>query len=283
MRVTDNNGANIGCSADFAAKVENKPANIVVVASKTNQTQCDPINGSITVESLTVNGVSVDGAAALASGYTFKLLNSDLTLNSNITATNGTGDPFIGTLPNATYQVQATNAQACNSALLEVKIVDSRTTPTVTFSSANNTNCTNPNGSITATINLTGDYEFQWYRGVLNNTSSPIGAPVTATGSNTVSNLNGGTYWVAITDKAGQNLGCAYNFSYGVLDDIFILDIVNPATDISNYYQQELFEVLSMALQQSPHLKINGVVTAIPGGRIGWLYVLIGIKMMGQQ
>ena len=60
----DNNGTHIGCSADFAAKVENKTPNIVVVASKTDQTQCDPINGSITVESLTVNGVSVDGAAA---------------------------------------------------------------------------------------------------------------------------------------------------------------------------------------------------------------------------
>ena len=185
----------------------------------------------------------------MVAGYTFKLLNNNLTLNSNITATNGSGDPFIGAVPNATYQVQATNAQSCNSVLLEVLIQDLKTTPTVSFTSVNNTNCTTPNGNITATISLGGNYEFQWYRGVLNNTSFPIGAPVTAAGSNTVSNLNGGTYWVAITDQAGQNLGCSYNFSYGVLDDVVILDIVNPTTDISKTPITTV-QVLLMALLQ---------------------------------
>ncbi len=235
VRVTDNDGANIGCSADFAAKVENKPANIVLSNAGLTvnpSTNCTPENGSVTINSFTANGVAVTGVTR--ADYTYALYPTAVatvpTYNSASANWNATTFTFSD-LEVSSFYLEAKNNVNCASNRQLVEINPSTTNPTISFTPASQTRPTtcdgaaSPNGQLVLNLTNPAEYEILWYAGsvtpaneisIANGTADAAanGLPTFSANRATLSEVPAGTYVAVVTDKTTTNLGCFSTATY---------------------------------------------------------------------
>ncbi|HEX5172251.1 MAG TPA: gliding motility-associated C-terminal domain-containing protein, partial [Cyclobacteriaceae bacterium] len=231
VRVTDNTSPNNSCSST-ASFVINDDLPIIGIdqsqISITDQSDCNPINGSASVTNITVDH-SVLGNTL---GYSFEWFESDGT-----TPIPGSGNAStVGVVLNAgSYFVRATNtASNCISPVTPFVIDDITVTPTiVAVQNFPNISCdTNYTGQLSASVSegttngVTAGYLFEWFRGA-NNTNP---ADFIATGT-TISNLQEGDYTVQVTDLATPGNGCLGTASINLKREIPILNATLSVTN----------------------------------------------------
>ncbi|MBW3544797.1 MAG: hypothetical protein KY428_04220, partial [Bacteroidetes bacterium] len=159
----DTNGNYVGCATDITFIVPSQPPVIQVQATPTHQTYCTPVNGEITV--MSVSG----GATTDLADYTFSWLDEDgnPVLDENGLARAGAN---ITDLAAGTYYVIATQnintgaGSGCSSAPMEILIEDNSVLPTLALSSTPNEACDNNyTGTITVTPTIpTATYTWSW-------------------------------------------------------------------------------------------------------------------------
>ena len=224
VRVTDLVTPNTGCSTTTTFTITNTLAVVTIDNADItlgHQSNCSPVNGSATVNEITVNGAGLGNTT----GYTFTWLQSNGT-----TVIPGSGNAATIAVPLAagSYFVQATNTTTnCKSPITNFIINDTHANPVVTLlSSLDNTHCTGmaPNGSMTIQINggaPVADFTIEWFEG--NGTSTPLGTTVgTTAGVNneTAQAIIGGTYTVRVTDNVTPNSGCSFTASFTIIDNL---------------------------------------------------------------
>ncbi len=227
-----------GCSFTASATISDVNATLAVTGSATTgATDCAAGNGSITINEITqtANGVSttIAGAATIDADFDLELLNASLTSLGNIT------NPSAATLSPGTYYVVATYTagSGCESTPFQFTIADNSINPVINIvEDAPDAACTGGTGSggLSASVDesaqgggaaVTANYSFQWYVGSdLNNTTTPV---PNGNGGNTASitNMEGGDYFVVVTDNATPNNGCSARLSFTLSED-------NPAYTI---------------------------------------------------
>ena len=244
VRVTDLVTPNTGCSTTTTFTITNTPAVVTIDNADitlTHQSNCSPVNGSATVNEITVNGAGLGNTT----GYTFTWLQSNGT-----TVIPGSGNAATIAVPLAagSYFVQATNTTTnCKSAITPFTINDTHVNPVVTAATTvNNTNCTGatPNGSITINVGgvapAAGQFNVEWFEG--NGTTITLGTTVgSVAGANnqTAQALSAGTYTVRVTDLVTPNTGCSTTTTFTITN--------TPAT-------------LLLSRMQTLHFHINQIV-----------------------
>ncbi|HEY9046400.1 MAG TPA: gliding motility-associated C-terminal domain-containing protein, partial [Ohtaekwangia sp.] len=172
----------------------------------TDQTDCNPVNGSAQVTDILVDGTAIGGVA----GYTFNWYESDGT-----TAIAGAGNAAtIGVaLAVGNYTVEAINTTSnCRSSITPFTIKDVHVDPNVVLvQTAPNLACnTSYTGQLSASVTegtttgVTAGYQFDWFTGINNTTPADLigSGPV-------ISNLQEGDYTVRVTDINAPNGNCA--------------------------------------------------------------------------
>jgi uncharacterized protein (DUF2141 family) len=222
----------------------------------TNFLECDYFNNIVAADvnpapftlsaEITNNFACVDSLFANGTARVFRDVGgSEVTTNYDFfwfdgTDTSGTPDfegiTYTGLAP-GTYSVYAThNIAGCSSDTLRIQIADSSTTrdlvATINLDQAV-TNCKNPNGKLTVTVNggdndpnsadPPGKYDYVWFEG------SQVFTGDTIAVSHTVTTLSAGFYSVRIIEKA---TGCTVTQSAQVPDNTVSPDITLDATDI---------------------------------------------------
>ncbi|WP_224997012.1 gliding motility-associated C-terminal domain-containing protein, partial [Cesiribacter sp. SM1] len=156
-----------GCSTDISFTIPGQPVVPVVQATGTHQTDCVPANGSITI-----NGVSLNGAAASLANYTFSWYKGAGNLASGTFFYNGT-QYTTDTLSAGTYYLVAKQnagtgaGSGCSAAPLEVIIRNLSNATPISLSATQNTSCDDQayNGTVSADISaVSGNYSYQWYK-----------------------------------------------------------------------------------------------------------------------
>ena len=234
VRVTDNNTPNDNCQTVATMEVQDMPDMVVIAAADiiiNDQTNCLPINGSASV-----NTVMVNGMGQATSDFTFNWYEND-----GISLIPGAGNgPTVGVnLPADTYFVQAIsdnpanpNASGCASSLVEFEIEDLTALPEITLVSFTNpTVCDQPNilGELSVTADgstNTTDYTFTWYQG-----TDASGIPVP--GNNPVINgiTAGGNYYLEVTHNT---TGCMSSEQYTLLTEIQEIRLSANSTDVTD-------------------------------------------------
>ena len=239
VRVTDLVTPNTGCSTTTTFTITNTPAVVTIDNADIalgHQTNCSPVNGSATVNEITVNGIG----AANTTGYTFTWFQSN---GTTVIPSSGSAATIAVPLAAGSYFVQATNtATNCKSANTPFTINDTHVNPVVTAATTiNNTNCTGatPNGSITINIDgvapVAGQYNVQWFEG--NGTTTALGTTVgSVTGVNniTAQALSAGTYTVRVTDLVTPNTGCSTTTTFTITNTPAVVTIDNADIALSH-------------------------------------------------
>ena len=113
VRVTDLVTPNTGCSTTTTFTITNTPAVVTIDNADIalgHQSNCSPVNGSATVNEITVNGTGVGNTT----GYTFTWLQSN---GTTVIPSSGSAATIAVPLAAGNYFVQATNtATNCKSA-----------------------------------------------------------------------------------------------------------------------------------------------------------------------
>ncbi|MEQ9261853.1 MAG: hypothetical protein RLP14_01695, partial [Owenweeksia sp.] len=131
VRVTDTTDPSSNCRVDANETIIDNPATIVVTASTaTPSNQCSPVNGSIELTAITINGAATNTAADFealqTAGYTFRVLRSDAaTLEKafDVAANGGTNTfPTATALAPGTYFIEVTSDLGCPAALKQFSI-----------------------------------------------------------------------------------------------------------------------------------------------------------------
>jgi len=192
----------------------------VIAATGLPLTNCGPADGSVTVNTVNVGGVS----QALHPTFTFGWTGpggpyGDLLTVPNLTS----GDYFVtATKTIATSQAVTTPASGCSSAPFKVTVDDQRIIPTVSFAPIASTSCdTNYDGKITVTAVTaapvsqpgvsTSNYNFVW-------TGKPVGMTITdalntpsaavfsseALGGPVNERIGPGTYLITVTNTTNN-------------------------------------------------------------------------------
>ena len=125
-RVTDLVTPNNGCSTTTTFTITDTPA-VVTIANAdialTPQSNCSPVNGSATVNEITVNGIGIGNTT----GYTFTWYESN---GTTVVAGSGTAATIGVALAAGSYFVQATNATTnCKSPITAFTITDTHVNP----------------------------------------------------------------------------------------------------------------------------------------------------------
>jgi len=224
VRVTDLVTPDNGCSTTKTFTITDTPAVVTIDNPDivlTPQSNCSPLNGSATVNEITVNGVGIGNTT----GYTFTWYQSN---GTTVIAGSGTSATIGVALAAGNYFVRATNTTSnCKSPVTAFAIIDTHVSPTVALLAppVNNTNCsTTPNGSITIQVNggadPVTDFTIEWFEG--NGISKPLGTTVGTTGglSNEIAQaISGGTYTVRVRDNVAPNAGCLFIASFAITDN----------------------------------------------------------------
>ena len=171
VRVTDLVTPNTGCSTTTTFTITSTPAAVTIDnldITLSHQSNCSPVNGSATVNEITVNGLGL--GAGNTAGYTFKWFQSN---GTTVIPSSGNAATIGVALAAGSYFVQATSTTTnCKSPIAPFTINDTHLNPVVTAATTiNNTNCTGvtPNGSIT--INVDGvapaaaQFNVEWFEG----------------------------------------------------------------------------------------------------------------------
>ena len=128
MRVTDIVTPSNGCSTTTTFTITNTPAVVTIDnldITLGHQSNCSPVNGSATVNEITVNGTG----AGNTTGYTFKWFQSN---GTTVIPGSGTAATIAVPLAAGSYFVQATNtATNCKSANTPFTINDTHVNPVV--------------------------------------------------------------------------------------------------------------------------------------------------------
>lgn len=177
-----------GCISDpFIIEIPAPPVFAVTGVVTSHETSCKAPNGAVSA--------NINGSTA---GYTFEWFTGNNTTLANRIATT----PTKTLLTAGQYTVKATHtATGCTDTDL-VTIDLNKQIPTVNASTlSDQTNCTPPNGSVTASAaNAPGPFQFLWFNGT-------VGTPDT-TASNfkgaTYSSRTAGTYTVVAIDKVSR-------------------------------------------------------------------------------
>ncbi|MBK8847028.1 MAG: T9SS type A sorting domain-containing protein [Bacteroidetes bacterium] len=171
-----------GCTASCSVTVANNTSNPTVTCSATDITSCVQPNGSVTA---TARGVSY-------------LWDNGVTTSSQIGLAAGT------------YTVVITDLATGCTASCSVTVANNTSNPTVTCSATDNTSCTQPNGSVTATAS---GVSYLWNNGATTLSQSGLSA---------------GTYTVVVTDLA---TGCTASCSATVANNTSNPTVTCSATD----------------------------------------------------
>ncbi|MFY0655096.1 MAG: SprB repeat-containing protein, partial [Cyclobacteriaceae bacterium] len=241
--VTDTSDPDNQCSS-FATFVV--PDNAVGVtsftATKTDAQDCTtPSNGSIVINSVTQTDGTITVPATITTTFDFIVYNADFS-SSSVETTN----TISGLNPGTYYVVAENTTSQCQSDPIQFIIEDVSTNPDLTFTiDSDNTTCSTASGEVT--VNHTDDggtYTYEWFVGSdVSDEGTPFvnsTTPSTETagqGTDNVSGLPAGTYWVKVTDTQNPNDECASRAVVtieDILDDISvaIADItITPASD----------------------------------------------------
>ena len=221
VRVTDLVTPDNGCSTTTTFTITNTPAAVTIDNADItlgHQSNCNPVNGSATVNEITVNGTGLGNTT----GYTFKWLQSN---GTTVIPSSGSAATIAVPLAAGSYFVQATNTTTnCKSANTPFTINDTHVNPAVTAATTtNNTNCTGatPNGSITINVGgvapAAGQFNVEWFEG--NGTTTTLGTTVgsvTGVSNITAQALSAGTYTVRVTDLVTPNNGCSTTTTFTI-------------------------------------------------------------------
>lgn len=232
VQVTDNTTPGNGCVATKTFEVEEVTPTLSIETKIdiTDNTNCDPVNGSATV-----TAVVVDAVDDVVANYTFAWYSSDGTTAITDAGTDATIDTDLG---GGNYFVQAVNKGSnCKTDITPFTIADNQVAPTITEAdNTDNTNCgTTKNGSITIDINSgddPADYIIEWFEG--SGTGTPLGTTIGTTGGTNgeiASALKKGTYTVRVTGNGTANVGCEATAEFTIDDD---LSYPSPAGDVTN-------------------------------------------------
>ena len=221
VRVTDLVTPNTGCSTTTTFTITDTPATVTIDNADialTPQSNCSPVNGSATVNEITVNGAGIGNTT----GYTFTWYQSN---GTTVIPSSGTAATIGVALAAGSYYVKATNATTnCTSAITTFTITDTHVNPAVTAATTtNNTNCSGAtaNGLLTININgavpVAGQFTIEWFDG--NGTTTPLpAANITGAANQTAQNLQAGTYTVRVTDLVTPNTGCSTTTTFTITD-----------------------------------------------------------------
>ena len=177
-------------ATDNATKCSSEPVTItltqtippVVTAAVTaDQTSCDVAQP---------NGSANANVGGVTAGYTFEWFSGQNTLPANLIVASSTANGLKAGI----YTVKATDDATGCFDTMEVTVTNEVVTPAIAMGAiASSTNCTTPNGSVTANVSLDApaDYTFYWYRG-----NSVKATPDFADTDNTIDGLEPGDYTV---------------------------------------------------------------------------------------
>jgi hypothetical protein len=159
---------------------------------------------------------SVTGAA---SDYTFAWYDQGNTLLSS--------NQTVDQVQAGNYSVVVTDINSLCPTTLSATVLDLRVFPVVTIQVSANTNCSEPNGSLTATPEgLAADYMFAWYKEPVVLTDPPLST------SPAIGNLDEGLYTVRVTNIV---TGCVSSTTAQITNDCqsFGPQVASKAKEIS--------------------------------------------------
>ena len=245
VRVTDITSPGNTCGAISTFEITNDLPQIGIDnpdIAIMHQTDCSPVNGSIQVTDVLVNGVP-NGSTA---GFTFMWLESD-----RLTVIGGSGNgATIGVALGAgDYYVHATSTvSGCVSPFTSFAVKDLHVDPVITLAvMADNSNCTgsSPNGLLTISVDG-GDplasFAIEWFEGP--GTIIPLETNVgTVSGVNgeTAQDLPAGTYTVRVTDNTSPGNSCGVTSTFSITDNIPVIGIDYP--DMILTHQTDCFPI----------------------------------------
>ncbi len=194
-----------GCSTTQTFTITDAPANISVTASATNNTSCTAANGSVSVESIEVNGESVDIA-----GFTIEWSDTeDFSIALESTENLSAGIYFVKATNNSTECVSATTSVNIEDQLpqiginLEERLLD-RPGPDAT-------------GSLVISITGTTNYSINWYAGA-NAEGNTLGS------TEALADQQAGLYTIQVTDTES---GCSVSESFTIVEDTKLLQEIS--------------------------------------------------------
>ncbi len=185
VTVTDANS----CSTSAAYVVANN-VTMLSLTTTTSDADCGNSNGAIDLV------VSPSGT------YTFAW-------------SNGAATEDISGLPPGTYTVTVTSSDGC-TATTSASVVNQGTNFIISGTSAANTSCLSPNGSIDITVAPAGSYTYLWSNG---------------TSNQDLVNLDGGTYTVTVTDLKMCYVEQSFTVTAQYLTPEVVLDVEPPLCD----------------------------------------------------
>jgi len=241
-----------GCTRVYAFEVADNPDDMVINTATvtTHNTNCTSPNGLITLSSF--NETGIDGNTTVVTwnataGYTANLYNLGTITNASGPITNpvnsgAAGQSTFANLEAGDYQIIIKNTSGCTSASYPITINDERIEPTLALTSAtDNTQCSGTfDGQVSVTISgdvTANNYEVAWYSSLANaqNETSPLSGPTTVSASTqSLNNIDGGTYVLRVEDvlAGGNGLGCISYLTTTIFNDVdeitdFIISTTN--------------------------------------------------------
>lgn len=198
------------CAAEPVTVTINQTTNPTVTASRVaNMTSCDPALPNGSVSASPVGGTST---------YSFEWFSGQNTLPASRIATTATASD----LPAGIYTVKMTDDATGCFDTDEVTVDFAVVTPVLNVSAVGHqTNCTTPDGSITADVtpDSPGDYTFYWYEG-----TSVKATPDFADHDHVLNGVTAGTYTVQAIHNTKHCITASVQVT--VLDNTPAIDII---------------------------------------------------------
>ncbi len=253
ITATDNEDPSIGCNSTTQVTVEDSVLNFNLTLDSidiTPNTNCNPVNGAIAINSVSVNGMEKDAnyfnlAWVHPAGNTLDSL------------------PNIVNQQAGTYRVTITDSLSCQSDTFDIEIEDGSAVPIPVLSQvAEDTYCSPGNeGSGILDIQvqesdtlIKSGYSYTWYRGDAATAGNELTGSLQATadtvegyGFSRYNGLADGIYTIIVTDTSGTNENCTSTSSIEVTNDP--LNISLEAEDYSIFGNNNCEEDFNGAIE----------------------------------
>lgn len=132
-------------------------------------------------------------------------------------STNATTQDLIN-IPAGSYSVTVEDANGC-TATATIVVTDENLPLNVSGVVINNTSCTQPNGSITVTVNPPGTYNYIWSNGA---------------STSTISNLNPGTYSLTVTSSGSCTGTATFTVNDAAVDPVITSNVTPSVCELAN-------------------------------------------------